>query len=335
MATPALRAFREHFVGAEIIAVLKPYVADVLAGCPWIDRQIHVDRRLFGHGSWFDVARRLREEKIDVAALFPNSFRHALIAWWGHCKRRVGFIRYGRSFLLTHRLEPNLDDRGRPVPSPIIDDYNRIAELAGCPQPSRRMELFTTLADEDAADAVWRQNRFEAASEVVCLNPGAAFGSAKHWPARHFAELARMLVDQRGGRVLVLCGPGERDLAREIVRLSERDGVASLADRSISLGLTKACVRRADLLVTTDSGPRHFAAAFDRQVVTLFGPTHIAWTETYHRRAVHLQKSVPCGPCQRRTCPLDHRCMDDLRPVDVFEAATRLLSEQRLLSAAG
>jgi heptosyltransferase-2 len=85
-------------------------------------------------------------------------------------------------------------------------------------------------------------------------------------------------------------------------------------------------VRRADLLVTTDSGPRHFAAAFDRPVVTLFGPTHIAWTETYHLRAVHLQKPVDCGPCQRRVCPLGHhRCMTELSPMEVHEAAARLL----------
>jgi heptosyltransferase-2 len=144
------------------------------------------------------------------------------------------------------------------------------------------------------------------------------------------AALARALADRRGSGILVLCGPGERDLARQIVMLARRPGVASLADVPLSLGLTKACVRRADLLVTTDSGPRHFAAAFDRPVVTLFGPTHIAWTETYHARAVHLQEKVPCGPCQRRVCPLDHRCMTQLRPAAVYAAVVELLARSRL-----
>src|SRR5262249_5945856 len=146
----------------------------------------------------------------------------------------------------------------------------------------------------------------------VCLNPGAAFGAAKHWPAGHFATLAAELVKRRGCAVLVLCGPAERDQARQIAAMSGQPGVVALSDLAqrggppLSLGLTKACVRRADLLVTTDSGPRHFAAAFDRPVVTLFGPTHIAWTETYHPRAVHLQRQLPCGPCQKRICPLEH-----------------------------
>ena len=79
------------------------------------------------------------------------------------------------------------------------------------------------------------------------------------------------------------------------------------------------------MLVTTDSGPRHVAAAFDRPVVTLFGPTHIAWTETYYAKGVNLQKKVPCGPCQRRVCPLDHRCMKTLSPDEAFDAAEGLL----------
>jgi heptosyltransferase-2 len=87
-----------------------------------------------------------------------------------------------------------------------------------------------------------------------------------------------------------------------------------------------ACVRRADLLVTTDSGPRHFAAAFGTPVVTLFGPTHIEWTETYFDQAVHIQEKVPCGPCQKRVCPLDHRCMRDLSPDRVYAEVERLLN---------
>jgi heptosyltransferase-2 len=190
------------------------------------------------------------------------------------------------------------------------------------------MELATTTDDEAAADDIWHKAGFAGHSEVICLNPGAAFGSAKHWSAESFATLARALMDRRGSGVLVLCGPGEQPLARRIALLADRPGLHTLAEQPLSLGLTKACVRRADLLITTDSGPRHFAAAFDRPVVTLFGPTHIAWTETYHPRAVHLQKKVPCGPCQLRICPLDHRCMTQLTPAEVFEAAEQLLARQ-------
>ncbi|MCI0705700.1 MAG: glycosyltransferase family 9 protein, partial [Planctomycetia bacterium] len=121
--------------------------------------------------------------------------------------------------------------------------------------------------------------------------------------------------------------PGERDLARRIADESRSPHVFSLADTALSLGLTKALVKRTDLLITTDSGPRHFAAAFNRPVIALFGPTHIEWTDTYYAKEIHLQKKLPCGPCQERVCPLGHhRCMRELTPSEVFRAAMRLLA---------
>ena len=130
--------------------------------------------------------------------------------------------------------------------------------------------------------------------------------------------------------VLVLCGPAEREAAREIVRLADHPAVVSLADQPLSLGLSKACVRRASLLITTDSGPRHFAAAFGTPVISLFGPTHIAWTRTYHPQAIHMHQPVPCGPCQRPVCPEGHhRCMRELSPERVIQAAIELLGRNR------
>ena len=327
MDTPALRSLRAHFPSDRIIGVCRPYVADLLQGAPWFDDVVFLDRRGHWKHRWPAVAWHLRKAQLDLAVLFPNSFRTALVAWAAGSRRSVGFNRSGRGWMLTARLEAARDADGRFKPTPIIDDYNRLAEAAGCPAPGYRMELFTTSADEQAADAVWQQFDLARYAEVICFNPGAAFGAAKLWDTGYFAALARQFADQRRAGVVVLCGPGERDLARQIAALAARPGVRSLAEATLSLGLTKALIRRCTLLITTDSGPRHFAAAFDRPVVTLFGPTHIAWTETHFAKAVHLQKPVPCGPCQERVCPMkDHRCMKDLLPNEVFQAATELLA---------
>jgi heptosyltransferase-2 len=362
MATPALRALREHFRDAHLVGVMRPYVADVLRASPWLDRHIFLDKKGPWSSRWFAVSWKMRREAFDLAVLFPNSFHTALVAWLGGCRRLAGYRRYGRGWLLTTALEPVRDARGRLKPSPAIDAFNLLAQAVGCPSPGYRMELFTTLEDEQNADVVWHKAGLGHFSEVVCLSPGGAFGSAKHWSVEYFARLAQRLVDRRGSGVLVLCGPSEIEQANQIAQMAQRSAVHALADlctgraggvspllsaqtpvnepvnqpvsqqgayapRSpqLSIGLTKACVRRADLLVATDSGPRHFAAAFDRPVVTLFGPTHIPWTETYFPKAVHKQKEVPCGPCQLRVCPLDHRCMKELTPEEVFAAADALL----------
>lgn len=333
MATAAVRALRGRYPTSKMIAVGKPYVAPVLEGSEWFDEIMP-----YNSGKWSDgviaTAYRLRRRKIDLAVLFPNSFRSALIARLAGCRKRIGFARHGRSCLLSTSLEPRRDGKGRLVPSPILDDYNRLAQAAGCTVVDRQLELHTTPGDEHDADLIWEFTGLGQFSEVICLNPGGAFGSAKHWPIEHFASLGRRLASKRGAGVLVLCGPAERAMSHEIARRTYDGRVFGLADflapsrgdgPALSLGLIKALVRRADLLVTTDSGPRHFAAAFGRPVVTLFGPTHIDWTETYHPQGIHLQKKVDCGPCQLRVCPLDHRCMRGLNPDEVFLAVEKLL----------
>jgi heptosyltransferase-2 len=58
----------------------------------------------------------------------------------------------------------------------------------------------------------------------------------------------------------------------------------------------------------------------------LFGPTFIAWTDTFSAREIRLQKQVPCGPCQLRVCPTDHACMNLLTPQEVLGAVQSLLA---------
>ena len=325
MATPTIHTMYHWFRPAELIGVMKPYVAGALEGNPWFKETLLVRDGTWSGSTW-GTAKKLRERKVDLAVLFPNTFRTPLTAWLGKCKRRLGYNRHGRGFLLTETLESQRKQDGTFAPTPIIDDYNQIVERIGCPTPRYRMHLWTTAQDEHRANLVWKASGLNQKPEVILLNPGGAFGAAKHWPTEHFAALAQKLVDQRDCGVLVLCGPNEKRTAWEIVRQARRTDVHALARFPLSLGLTKACVKRATLLVTTDSGPRHFAGAFRRPVVTLFGPTHIEWTETYHPRAFHLQKQMSCGPCQQRTCPLKHRrCMTELTPDEVFAATTQLL----------
>ena len=168
------------------------------------------------------------------------------------------------------------------------------------------------------------------------FNTGGAFGSAKNWPAEHFAALAARIATDWNLSVLVNCGPKERDTAREIVALAADPRVVSLADeRELPIGLTKACIRRARMLVTTDSGPRYLGIAFERPVVTLFGPTDPRLVETHYERETCLSLNLDCQPCMERVCPLGHhRCMRELSVDVVFAAAARHLHAETAEHAA-
>ena len=228
--------------------------------------------------------------------------------------------------MLTDRLTVPRDANGVRLPVPVVEYYLAIVRRLGCRVDSVRTELKTTPQDEAAADRAWESLGLSSDRTTVCLNTGGAYGPAKSWPNGSFATLARRLATETGVQVIVVCGPSEREAARTIVSGASHPAVVSLADQPLSIGLSKACVRRSALMITTDSGPRHFAAAFNTPVLSLFGPTHIAWTRTYHPQAAHLFHPVPCGPCQKPVCPLGHHhCMTLLTPDAVFRAAVKML----------
>ena len=111
------------------------------------------------------------------------------------------------------------------------------------------------------------------------------------------------------------------------VAVAAQPPVARLDEHGIDLKLLKSVVKRAALLITNDTGPRHIAAAFGVPVVTLFGPTDPRWTEIGFDKERQIMIDVFCGPCQRKQCPLDHRCMTRITTDMVFERAAELLSE--------
>ena len=326
MATPALMALRAAHPGWCLIGVGKPGPMAVLDGLDLFDAKIVSAGKGWDKGT-LEIASQLRPLKVKKSVFLSNSFRTALAAFIGGCGGRVGLAMHGRGMLLNTALAPTLDANGKRAIHPALLEYNRIAMAAGTEEPGKVLRLATLQADEAAANQVWGLAGF-ADRPVVILNPGAAFGLAKFWPRASFAQLARRFAHQGFG-VLLLCGPAEAQLAQAIASDANHPMVQPLANPhgpEPSLGLSKACVKRSTLLVTTDSGPRHFAQAFDVPVVTLFGPTHIGWTETWHPRSIHLQKQLDCGPCQSRVCPLGHhRCMTELSVDEVYEASRTLL----------
>ncbi len=327
MATPTLRSLRE-FYGRKtrLVGVVRPYVLDVLGGTDWLDELIPYDRRAEDRRlrTW-SLVRRLYNEQLDSVILLTNSMRAAAIARVCRIPQRIGYVRYGRGPLLTERLYPPRDGM-RLTPISAVDYYLHLARAVGATVESRRPELGTLPADDRHTESIWRKFGIDESRPVVALNSGAAYGSAKEWPPEYFAVLSRRIVQELGGQVIVICGPLERECADQIVNLAGCKHVNSLSSENVSIGLSKSVVKRTQLLISTDSGPRHFGAAFDVPTITLFGPTDPRWSENYQRRGIHLQEDVPCGPCAARTCPLGHhRCMRELTVEQVFGAAAQLL----------
>ncbi len=326
MATASLRALRRRFTQARIVLLMRPYVADVLAGTGFGDVNIFWPSDNPGpKGTRGNIGliRQLRRERFDLAVLLTNSFRSALVARLGGARRRVGYDRDGRGWLLSDKLAPKRE-QGRFVPDPALDYYNRLVRFLDCDDPGDRLELATSPADESAIDA--RLGATPDDRPLVVLNPGANYGSAKCWPAQKFAEVADALVDRHNARVVASLGPKERRIA-DALKAGVRREIDVFVDPPLGLGPLKALIRRSRLLITNDTGPRHFAAAFNVPVVTVFGSSDPAWTITRFAKERSVTLDLDCQPCMERTCPLEHhRCMRDLAPEMVLQMAEELLS---------
>lgn len=331
MATPTLRSLRRHFgPNAHLIGVMRPYVQRVLEGTDWLDQVILYDRRATNrsHRLW-GVARQLRAERLDHLVLLPNSVSSAWLGWLSGARQRWGHASFGRTWMLNQRVPMDRHQEPGRLRS-TVDHYLMVAAALGCPPEPKRLELATGAADERVAQEIWDRLGLQQAGRIVLLNTGGAFGPAKDWPHEYWIGLAQRIVDHHVAAVLVLCGPKEREAVRAIAIGARRRNVFSMADEDLSLGVAKACIRRADLMVTTDSGPRHIAAAFSIATVSLFGPIDPAIGYNYHADDVMLYANVPCRPCGKPVCPLGHHaCMKELTVDQVYRSVKEKLTAVR------
>jgi heptosyltransferase-2 len=320
MATPAIRALRQRWPQARLIGLVRPYVREVLAGLPWFDELIPVNKLGKSPRELWRLGTELRARQVDTMLLLRRSLPAVALARMSGAKQRVG---YGAGFaawmLTTHVYPPRNGDR--TFAWSTCELYRRLAEATGCPVTSNQVELATSAADEAAADAAWQRLALPGAEQVVVLNAGSATSPARVWPEEHYAALASRLVRELRAAVLIHCGPKEREAAAQLAARANSPEVKSLGEvADLPLGLSKAILRRARLLVTSDSGPRHLAAAFQTPTVVLAGPLDPAANDSGNPNERSVWLKPQCAPCNQSHCPLQHhRCLRELSVEQVLQ----------------
>ncbi len=321
MAQPLLTLLKRADPDGAIVCLAPRWVAPVLDAMPEVDRTIATD---LAHGAlqWRarrSCARSLRAESFDRAFVLPNSFKSALIPWLARIPERIGYRGEARYGLVNRRANG---------PSPALAMRARYAALAAVvgidvvePLPMPRLEV-------DAAEMDAARTRFGlgADTELIALCPGAEYGPAKRWPAAHFATLATDLLAARpAARVMLLGGPGDRDIAGTIVATVTGSPTASdrLHDLTGRTGLDEAIalIAASASVVSNDSGLMHVAAALSRPQVAVFGSSDPRHTPPLSSRATTLWLHLDCSPCFERTCPLGHLgCLVGIAPRQVFDS---------------
>ena len=326
MAIPVIRGLHRSFPAARMTVLSRPGVPSIFAGLPGVDQLMTDDPAGLHRGlrGRLRLAAEIRRERFDLAVLLPNAFSPALVTALAGVPRRLGYRADGRSALLTHRVSPP------PARSPVhqIDAYRGILTGAGLTSDGRDPAIALSPAELQAARATLTGFGVDPAQALVGVNPGAAFGGAKRWPADRFAAVCQALADETGTRVLIFGGPSEKTLGDA---LADRcgDGAINLCGKT-GLRDAIALIHQCDLFLTNDSGPMHLAAALDVPLVAVFGPTNHRTTSPAgpFSRLVRAP-GIPCAPCMRRECPTDHRCMTAVTVEAVLAEARDILERRR------
>ena len=327
MATPAFRCIRENFADSHITLLIKRNLRGIMNGSSWFDDVIEFDYgRRKSTKDFLSLIYKLRQERFDLGFLFPNSFSSALMVWLGGVSRRNGYRRNARSFLLTDGIE-RLSENGKFLPTYMGDYYLKLCTQPGCKIGSKKLELFISGECEDSANELLEKYNIDK-KPFILISPGSSYGSARLWTAEGFARTADLLKESVDCNIVLTSGPGETELADEIEGLSKK-GLINLSRAPISLDLFKVVVKRCMLLLTLDSGPRHFAVALNRPVVVLMGPNDPRYTESQYEIGRVIREDVDCSPCQLKTCPTDRRCMTRISPEKVVETCIEVLNSEK------
>jgi len=325
MAIPALDCFRNNFPEAKIIGIVKKRAQGILRDGPWFDGFINSDDKSWG-GFW-QMTKQVRQYKADMGILLPNSVRSLVSVRLGGVKDVYGYRRNFRGLFLSGGPKPIRNEHGI-VPIPMTEYYLGICRWLGLSVPEKvQPKLFINKQVLNRAEALFQKHGIRENDLVIGLSPGASFGSSKCWPAEYFAELAELCEKELGTKILLLAGPGEEQIAEAILQES-RANIIDTHNDGVDLELLKPMVQRCNLLITNDTGPRHYAVALDVPVVVIMGPTDPRYTASNLDHTVVIRKEMDCSPCHKKACPREHQCMKEIAPTEVFTAAKKLLKEQ-------
>jgi len=327
MATPVFDCLRLNYPETKLIGVIKKYVRGVVEDGPWFDRVIDFNGSSIR--DFIKLAQKINLEKPDFAILLPNSIRSFLITKLGGAKKIYGYQRDGRSIFLSGGPKP-VRAKSNFLPVPMVEYYMQICRWLDLKIPENiKPCLYLSEPLQKKGNQLLSRYGIIPTDMVIGINPGAKFGSSKCWPPEYFAILTELLIKQYNCKILLFAGPGEEKIANKITKLSKSQIINTAPDK-VDLALLKHLIKRCDLLITNDTGPRHYAVAFNIPVVVIMGPTDPRYTAANLDKTVVLRKDLNCSPCHKKKCPLQHECMTLISPEAVFDESKTLLNYNRL-----
>ena len=317
--TPALRALRENFSNAELHLLVPEEIAPIFQHLPWLNRVWAMPRRR-GSASLrqtLPVIRELRRERFDRSVDFASNDRGAILSFLIGARQRLGWALrggfLGRPFCYNQRVALETGERHESA---------RLAHLLsawGITPTSLEAEIRSDPAMAASAE------KLLPAGTILCH--AASSQPKKEWPLGHWAEFYR-LAAAAGLRVAFTTAVGAREqqLTAELKKILPD---AAVLPAIPGLPLFLAVLNRAEVFISGDTGPLHFAASLGVPTISLFGPSSAAQWAPFGRRHQALTGG-PCG-CDGNwaICQNASHCLAAITPEKVLDSLQTILKSMR------
>ncbi len=304
---PALEALKKRYPNAKLDFLVESPGAEAVAGHPAIDQVLVYDAQ----NPWEALkwVCKIRSRRYDWVIDFLANPRTALLTTLSGAQVKAGPAHVARRWAYNRRMLQS--------PQACYAALEKVRWLS---------ILGITPEDAPELPRIMLAARPAKLENVVGLVPPSR-KETRRWPAPSYARLGRLLRDKHGCTLKVFWGPGERDLADEVVRGIGKGAFAIGETRDISdLARELASCR---VVVGNCAGPKHVALALGVPTVTIHGSSDpVSWTPVHpDHRFVRLDE-LHCIGCRLNDCPYNLECMRQLPAERVLPAVEQLLARE-------
>lgn len=317
---PVAWALKDLYPEARLTWVVNSSYRGLIDGCPAIHNVLFFDRRIKNNifralVSFYRLIGKIRREKFDLVIDLQGLLRSGLISWLSNGKKVMGLesAREGSRWFYDIKV---------PVPKEksihAIDRYLLVPEHLGW-TGSPRFQIEIQPDDDRFIDRFLKAEKARTYLPLIGIHPVARW-KTKEWSFNNFARLADLISATEKFQVVLLGSEEDQKQIIQMIHMMKYSPV--IATGKFNLKQLAAFLKRSSLLITTDSGPMHLAAAMEIPLLAVFGATDQRKTGPYKMENDVIFKNIQCRPCLKRTClnsgyPME--CMERITPEEVFE----------------
>lgn len=303
---PLIEALKQQGKAGHITVFTEPQVAAIYQPNPFID-EVQVFRKA---DFWWQTLAQLNSESFDTCIVLHNAFKYALLPFMARIPVRVGYIKEGRGWLLTHKL---------PLPTIVthrLEHNARLGDLVGVNARGILPHIYLADEEQEKSQALLQHFGLVAGGYVVMVV--GSISPTRRWFHDRFAEVVKRISVELKLTVIIVGGPDDVEAGESVMHLS--GGLArNLAGRT-SLRETIWLMQSAKAMVTNDTGPMHVASAIGIPTVTWYGAANEDEIAPPSPNTTILNAQVPCSPCVKETCANDLICLKGITPEMVMQA---------------